>query len=200
MDATDWDRRWQKRASEGRLEPAEALTAEVAELPPGRALDLACGAGRNAVWLAERGWRVTAVDFSSVALALARELARERGVEVEWLQADLLAYEPPPAAFDLVLVLYLHLPAPQRRLVLARAAAAVAPGGTFLLLGHDVTNLGTGAPGPSDPALLYTPEAIVAELPGLRPVRAERVQRKTLVDGEEVVAVDTLVRAVPIDR
>jgi SAM-dependent methyltransferase len=197
VERQDWDRRWQKRAEEGRLAPSDRLMAEVADLPPGRALDLACGAGRNAVWLAERGWRVTAVDFSPVALGMARALAAERGVDVEWVEADLRTYQPPPGAFDLVIVLYLHLPPSDRRQVLARAATAVAPGGTFLLLGHHLANLDTGAPGPSDPAVLYRPEEIVRELPGLRAVRAERVLRPTTAeDGREVVAIDALVRAV----
>ena len=80
-------------------------------LAPGRALDLACGSGRNAVWLAEQGWTVTGVDFSDVALEQARGLAAERGVEVEWLDADLREWVPDPGAFDLVVVLYLQLPA-----------------------------------------------------------------------------------------
>jgi len=201
VESSQWDRRWRERALERRLEPAGLLVAETAELQPGRALDLACGAGRNAVWLAERGWRVTAVDFSAVALRMARELAAERGVEVEWVHADLRTYEPLRGVFDLVLVLYLHLPAIERRLVLARAAAAVAPGGTFLLLGHDLANLDTGAPGPSDPAVLYTPDDIARELPGLRIVRAERVERLVQREGVEARAIDALVRAVaPAER
>ncbi len=196
MDRGDWDRRWQKRAAEGKLHPADILVAEVAHLPAGRALDLACGAGRNAVWLAERGWRVMAVDFSPVALAMAREHAAERGVEVEWVESDLRAYEPPQRAFDLVLVLYLHVPPEERRAVLARAAGALAPGGTFLLVGHHLANLGTKAPGPSDPAVLYTPEEIAGELPGLRVIRAQRVARPVVVDDRQAVAIDALVRAV----
>ena len=198
MDRGDWDRRWERRAAEGRLHTAQILVAEVSHLPPRRALDLACGAGRNAVWLAERGWQVTAVDFSPVALAMARAHAAERGVEVEWVEADLRAYEPPAKSFDLVLVLYLHLPAQERRAVLARAARALAPGGTFLLVGHDLANLGTNAPGPSDPDVLYTPEDIVRELPDLRVIRAQRVARPVSFDDQQAVAIDALVRAVSI--
>ena len=169
--------------------------AEIEAMRPGRALDLACGAGRNAVWLAEHGWLVTAVDFSEVALAQARERARRRGVDVEWVAADLREYAPPEGAFDLVLVLYLHLPAGERRPVLSHAAAAVAPSGTLLLVGHDLANLGTGARGPSDPALLYTTEDIAAELPGLVVEKAERVTRTVETDEGAVEAVDALVRA-----
>ncbi|MER3409668.1 MAG: class I SAM-dependent methyltransferase, partial [Thermoleophilia bacterium] len=122
----------------------------------------------------------------------------ERGVEVELVEADLRAYEPPAKAFDLVLVLYLHVPAQERRAVLARAARALARGGTFLLVGHDLANLGASAPGPSDPNVLYTPEDIVRELPDLRVIRAHRVTRRVALDDGQAVAIDALVRAVSI--
>lgn len=196
MESRDWDRRWRERALKRRLEPAQLLVTEVGGLEPGRALDLACGAGRNAVWLAERGWRVTAVDFSPVALEQARELAVSRRVEVEWVLADLRTYEPLPGAFDLVLILYLHLPSRERRPLIARAAAALAPGGTLLVVGHALANLGTGAPGPSDPDVLYTPEDIAAEIPGLAVERAEQVRRPVETEQGPVEAIDALVRAV----
>ena len=119
---------------------------------------------------------MTGVDFSDVALGL----ARERRPDVDWVLADLRDYEPERAAFDLVLVLFVHLPPEERRVLLARAAAALAPGGTALVVGHDVTNLGTGAPGPSSPEVLYTPDEVARELEGLETVKAERVTR--LVD------------------
>src|SRR5215210_3552105 len=104
MDRTDWDKRYQQDGLVWSAEPNRFVAAETGPLEPARALDLACGEGRNAVWLAERGWRVTAVDFSSVALEKGRELARRRGVDVELVEADLLEYEPRPRAFELVLV------------------------------------------------------------------------------------------------
>lgn len=162
---------------------------------PGQALDLGCGAGRNAVWLAERSWNVTAVDFSQAGLAKARRLAESRGVRVEWLLADLLDYRPPADAFDLVLVLYVHLPGEERRLVLGRAAAALAPGGTLLVVGHDLSNLSEGYGGPRNPEVLFTPEDLAPELPGLVIERAERVRRPIPADGGEVEAIDALVRA-----
>jgi len=163
-------------------------------MAPGRALDLACGAGRNAVWLAERGWTVTGVDFSDVALENARRLAAERGVEVEWVEGDLLEWRP-SGEFDLVAVLYLQLPAEERRAVLARAAAAVAPGGTLLVVGHDLQNLNGGHGGPKDPAVLFTPDDVAAELPGLEIEKAERVLRPVATEDGEVQAIDALVRA-----
>jgi SAM-dependent methyltransferase len=191
-----WNRRW---SGEERVHAATAasrfLIAEVAGLPPGSALDLACGAGRNAVWLAERGWRVTAVDFSDVALGMARRLAAERRVVVEWIEADVLAWTPAPGAYDLVCVLYLQLPAAERRGALARAAAAVRPGGTLLVLGHDRLNLTEGWGGPTQPEVLFTPDDVVAEIGDLEVEKAERVRRVVADPGAAREAIDALVRA-----
>ncbi len=193
MRPEDWDRRYAEKGLLWSATPNRALVAEAADLLPGRALDLACGEGRNAIWLAELGWRVTAVDFSEVAIAKARTKAAEHAVDVVFLCADLLDYEPEIHAYDLVVVLYLQLAAAERRLVLSRAAGALAPGGTFLLVGHDATNLTDGVGGPSDPAVLYTPDDVVAELVGLEIEKAERILRD--VEGENRSAIDALVRA-----
>jgi SAM-dependent methyltransferase len=195
VEREDWNR---KHAEAGLLfgaEPNRFLVSEVEGLPPGRALDFACGAGRNAVWLAQRGWTVTGVDFSDVALEAARRLAAERGVTVELVQADLREWESGGAAFDLVAVLYLQLPAEERRLVLGRAAEAVAPGGTLLVVGHDVENLNGGHGGPKDPRVLFTPGEVASELPGLEIEKAERVLRSVETEDGEAHAIDALVRA-----
>jgi SAM-dependent methyltransferase len=193
MNKEDWNRRYTDTGLVWSAAPNRFLVAEAIELEPGRALDLACGEGRNAVWLAEQGWHVVGVDYSDVGLKKAAELAADRSVSVELVEADLLAYEPEPLRYDLVCVLYLQLPAPERRRVLGRAAAGVAPGGTFLLVGHDLTNLEHGYGGPSDPAVLLTPEEVSAELSELELVKAERVLRP--VEGAERPAIDALVRA-----
>ena len=133
------------------------------------------------------------MDYSEVAIAKAKARAERDGVRADFVCADLASYEPEAAAFDLVLVLYLHIPAAERRGVLDSAAAALAPGGTFILLGHDSTNLTDGVGGPSDPAILYTPDDIAHELPGLEIEKAERVLRD--VRGEERDAIDALVKA-----
>lgn len=189
--------RWNERYAERELvwggAPNRLFVAEVDALPPGRALDLACGQGRHALWLAERGWRVTAVDFSDVAVGQAREAAAERGLDVDVVHGDLLSWVPERTTYDLVFVLYLQLRREELRAVLAHAAAAVAPGGTFLLIAHDVLNLTEGHGGPQDVAVLTTPEAVAAALGGLEVERAERVLRD--VEGAERPAVDTLVRA-----
>ena len=196
MDSDAWDRRYEGADLLWSAEPNRMFADEVAALGPGRALDVGTGEGRNAVWLAERGWEVTGVDFSAVGLAKAGRLAAARGVKVEWVLADLLGYDPPAGAFDLVAVLYLHLPADDLGQVLRRAAEAVAPGGTLVVIGHDRSNLEEGRGGPQDPAILYTTDGVVAELGGLEVRRAERVRRPVETEEGTVHAIDTLVRAV----
>jgi SAM-dependent methyltransferase len=195
VEREDWNRKHGEAGLLFGAEPNRFLVAEVDGLEPGRALDLACGAGRNAVWLAQQAWTVTGVDFSDVALENARGLAAERGVEVDWVQADVREWEPPADAFDLIAVLYLQIPAEERRPVLARAAGAVAPGGILLVVGHDLQNLNGGYGGPKDPRVLFTPEEIAAELPGLAVEKAERVLRPVETEDGEVQAIDALVRA-----
>jgi SAM-dependent methyltransferase len=195
MSSQDWDQRYSASELVWTAEPNGFLVPEVAGLPPGRALDLGCGEGRNAIWLAEQGWQVTGVDFSQLALDKARRISVERGVVVSWIHADLTEYQPAPGAFDLVVMLYLHLPAAKRRQVLARACQALAPRGTLLVVGHDLLNLSQGHGGPQNPEVLYTPADIERELPGLMIERAERVLRAVNVDGRDVNAVDVLVRA-----
>lgn len=193
MKREDWNRRYAEIDSLWSLTPNRFLVAETEDLRPGKALDLACGEGRNAIWLAERGWQVTAVDYSEVAIEKARRRAAEEHVEVDFHVQDLLAFEPDRRAYDLVVVLYLQIPAAERRQVLAAAAEAVALGGTLLLVGHDLLNATEGVGGPSDPSVLYTPEDIVAELPGLQIEKAERVLRD--VEDADRPAIDALVRA-----
>ena len=190
-----WNRRYASDDPHSTPVPNRFLVAEVSDLPPGRALDLACGAGRNAVWLAERGWHVTAVDFSDVGLSIARELAEARGMTVDWIEADVLNWKPTANAHDLVCVLYLQLPADERRTVLRSAADAVRPGGTLLVIGHDLLNLTEGSGGPTQSDVLFTPDDIVREIGGLSIEKAERVRRPADDGGTARDAIDALVRA-----
>jgi SAM-dependent methyltransferase len=192
----EWDRRYAGSELVWTAEPNRFVEAELRDLPPGRALDIAAGEGRNAVWLAGRGWRVTAVDFSAVGLDKGRQLAAGRGVSVHWVHADVLGYQPEAGAFQLVLIAYLQLPAAELSGVLRGAVRALAPGGTLLAVGHDVDNLTEGAGGPQDPAVLYTPELITRSLDGLTVLRAGQVRRPLLGGDSGQQAVDTLVRAI----
>lgn len=196
MNREQWDERYGTEELIWKAEPNRFLVEELNALVPGKALDVACGEGRNAVWLASKGWRVTGADFSRAGLAKAQRLATDRGVEVTWVEADVVEWRPPAASFDLVVVMYLHLPAEQRRRALAHAAAALVPGGVLLVVGHDTSNLLKGTGGPQDPAVLFTPEEIVEDLSGLQIERAAQVERTVVSDTGEATAIDALVRAV----
>lgn len=196
MEAEDWDDRYAASELVWSAGPNRFVEAICRGLRPGRMIDLAAGEGRNAVWFAENGWDATAVDFSAVAVAKAEQIAAKRGVEVETVVADLVDYVPEPAGYDLVLIAYLHLVPTERALVLERAAAAVAPGGHLLVVGHDVTNIEHGYGGPSDPRVLTSPDEIVAVLGSDFVVsRAEVVDREVDTDQGHRTAKDTLVVA-----
>lgn len=205
MDARAWDERYADAELVWSATPNQFVATELADLPPGRALDLAAGEGRNALWLAGFGWRVTAVDFSLVGLDKGRALqTREengRDLHVDWVHADVLAYQPGPAPFDLTLIAYLQLPAEQRRAAVRTGFTALRPGGTLLVVGHDSSNLTEGTGGPQDPEVLFTAEEVLGDLDGERfeVLAAERVARllPPLEEGQpERCAYDALVRLV----
>ena len=176
MDASDWDSRYAAADLVWSVGPNQFVESECRELTPGRALDLAAGEGRNAIWLARRGWQATAVDFSQVALDKGRRVAGD--TELTWACADATAWTSEPV-FDLVVVAYLQLAPPERRSALRAGLASVAPGGTLLVVAHDSTNLTEGTGGPQDPAMLYTAQDVLDDLDGeeFTVDRAERVAR-----------------------
>lgn len=199
MSEARWDDRYRTSEFIWSTEPNRFLPPEVAGLEPGRALDVACGEGRNAVWLATQGWTVTGVDFSAVGLEKAAALAETKQVQGEWVKADVTSWDA-PAPFDLVIVFYLQLPEDERRAAFVRAARALAPGGTLLIVGHDLRNLTEGVGGPPDAAVLYTPDDVRRDLEasgvaGLVVERAERVDRPVDTETGPRVAIDCLVRA-----
>jgi SAM-dependent methyltransferase len=205
MDAADWDRRYASDRLVWSAGPNASVAAEAADLRPGRALDLGAGEGRNALWLAARGWQVTAVDFSWVGLDTGRALAAPED-RVDWVHADVLVHDPGTATYDLALLAYLQLAPDQRRTAVRRAFAALRVGGTFLLVAHDATNLTEGTGGPQDPTVLFTAEEVLGDLDGERfeVERAERVSRTVAADAEHRgepgrTAYDCLVRLVRTD-
>ncbi|TNC27728.1 class I SAM-dependent methyltransferase [Amycolatopsis alkalitolerans] len=132
------EKSWEERYRSTELwsgQPNAQLVAEVADLPPGTALDAGCGEGGDALWLAARGWTVTGADFATIALKRAAEHAEAAGVQVEWVHADLTSWTP-PKRFNLVTGHFLQLPPEDRAAAFARLADAVAPGGTLLIVGH----------------------------------------------------------------
>ncbi len=195
MDRHAWDDRYRDREWLWTTDANRFVVQETAGLTPGRALDLAAGEGRNAVWLAKQGWEVTAVDFSGVALGRASDLAAREGVTITTVEADLREYTPVVGAFDLVLLSYLHLPPVFFRDVLARASDSLAPGGTLVIIGHDLSNIEQGYGGPQSPEVLYTPDSLVTDLGDLEIVKAEKVDRPYEAEEGTFTAIDALVVA-----
>lgn len=205
MEAKDWDARY----STGRLwstEPNRWVVHELSGVAPGRAIDVACGEGRNAIWLAEQGWSVVAVDFSAVALERARRSAAEAEaslgpLDIEWVAADITQEGTVTSQYDLALVSYVHLEAYERTPLLRAAARTLGPEGTLLVIGHDATNLAEGHGGPQDAELLYSAKDVASDLQdmvssGVLAVdRADRVAREVDTDDGPRVAWDLLFRA-----
>lgn len=183
MDSSAWDERYAASELVWSAGPNQFVEQALRDLAPGDAVDVAAGEGRNALWLAERGWRVTAVDFSARGLAKGQQAERSRPAThlVDWVHADVLTWpglaEP---AFDLALIAYLQVPADERRTAVRRAFGALRPGGTLFLVAHDITNLVEGTGGPQDPRVLMTVEDVLGDLAGeeYAVVRAERVARE----------------------
>jgi SAM-dependent methyltransferase len=153
---------WSGNANPRLVEHAENLT-------PGTALDVGSGEGADAIWLASRGWQVTAVDISTVALERAAAHAgatapAEAAGRIQWQQADLLAWSPPAEQFDLVSAQFMHLPAEALRALHERLAAAVSPGGTLLLVGHHHTDLDGPLKRPHSPSLFFLAEEVATRL------------------------------------
>lgn len=194
MEREQWDERYAAAELVWSAEPNRYVAEELAGEPPGRALDLGTGEGRNAIWLAGQGWQVTAVDFSAAGLAKAARLADKQGVAVEWVAADLRQYQP-AETYDLVLIAYIHLPPADFTRLLSMAASALAPGGTLLVIGHDADNISRGYGGPQDPAVLHRADDVAAALPGLVIRRAGQARRPVQTGDGERVAIDTVVRA-----
>jgi len=198
MDRKDWNDRYAAQELLWGAEPNRFLAEELREVAPrGRALDLACGEGRNAIWLAKLGWVVTAVDYSKVAIERARRLAAEQHVEVEWIETDVTSFAPAAGAFQLVVIAYLHLPETSRRAVLAHAASALSLGGTLFMVGHARLNLTHGVGGPQRSELLWEPSEIRREVAalGLTVQRAEHVQRPVETAEGVKDAIDAVLRA-----
>lgn len=182
-----WDQRFSER--DWPAEPDELLVELAGPLAAGRALDVGSGPGRNSLWLAARGWAVTAVDASGVALRQATERGRSQGVTLQTVLADVATWKAPASTYDLVVLANLHLPEGELRELLRGLADALVPGGHLFVVGHDVANLGRH--GPSDPALLLTPERLAAALPAdLVAERVDRVtRRRDHGDGEDATDV-----------
>lgn len=184
MDAQGWDDRYAGTELVWSASPNMFVEEALADLSPGRALDLAAGEGRNALWLAGLGWDVTAVDFSQVGLdkGASVEARVSTGKPVTWVRADLLTWDGldgHDSSWDLVVVAYLQLPEEERQQVVRRAFGALRDGGELFWVAHDSSNLVEGTGGPQDPAVLATADDVLADLGAeeFEVIRAERVER-----------------------
>jgi len=173
-----WNQRYSAREPIWSRGPNLNLVAEIEDLRPGRVLDLGTGEGRHAIWLASKNWQVTAVDFAERGLARGREAAAALDLDIDWICADVNRFKIPADAYDLVIILYLHIPAPELSALIHRAVASLSLNGHFLYIGHDLSNIEKGQGGPQDPAVLCHPEDIVTELPGFNILTAQVRQRE----------------------
>lgn len=171
FDQEFWENLWAKtlrdQPDKVARRPPSAHLRELADLPPGRALDAGCGHGAETLWLAARGWRVTAVDFSPAALAQGRSMAEAAGSElaarIEWIEGDLATWPVQPSRYDLVVCLYVHVSGSVADMV-GRMAGGVVPGGTLLLVGHRPVDPSTGAPTAAANQVQVSVEAALAAL------------------------------------
>ena len=195
MSNAFWDDRYAKAAAAGAAvwstEPNAWIEQVTGTLPPGTAIDMAAGEGRNALWLASRGWRVTAVDFSATGLSIGRTRAAEAGLELGWVTADATTWVS-PTPVDLVVIAYLQLPAAELSSAISNAVASLAAGGTLALIGHDSENLDHGVGGPKDAAMLHDLEVVRSAAAGLDIAECRRYDRTTADGG---VAIDTILLA-----
>ena len=198
FDRDSWEQRWARVVRESpeflaQRPPNAHLVAEVADLPPGTALDAGCGHGSEAIWLASRGWQVTALDFSSTALSFGRSAAETAGVasRIDWGEVDLGSWAPPPGRFDLVSCLHVHGAGSVPEMV-ARLGSGVAPGGTLVRAGHRPIDPDTGAPTSAAGQVQVSVEEALAAL-GDDQWRVEVAEERRRTAG---TGVDAVVRAV----
>lgn len=193
----EWDKRYGGDAPVWGARPNAWVADELNGLPSGHALDLGAGEGRHALWLADRGWQVDAVDFSPVGLDRGRRSAQALGLaeRIHWHAEDATLYAPAPGSLDLVLVAYLQLPAEDLRAALSSAASGLRPGGRLLLVSHDATNPELGTGGPQDPAVLQSPAQVADWLRAVGLVVISAETRPRPVPGAVRPALDCVVLA-----
>ena len=196
-----WNQRYTEREWVWSLSPTRSLVEAVAELPTGKALDAGAGEGRNSIWLASRGWQVTAVDFSSVGVNKGRAIAEHQQVHIDWRCEDIANFLPEPGSLDLIIWVYMHIPNQRRQEIWQELLPGLAAGGHFIYIGHDPGNIGRQAGGPQDADVLASTESVVSDLRGHQIVCAEVLERPFEQDpghggNEGAVALDALVHAI----
>ena len=199
FDSEWWDEHYESAPALWSGKPNPVLVAEITDHPPGRALDVGCGEGADALWLAGRGWQVLGTDVSQVALDRAAAAVDAGGFsdQVMWVQHDLLVWTPPPRSFDLVSAQFFHLPADLRPQVYVRLADAVAPGGTFLVVAHHPSDLDTTMSRPPVEELFFTADELAELLVDEWEVQIAEARPRTAVDpdGRTIAISDTVLKA-----
>ena len=202
QDQAFWDERYRSHGQLWSGNPNAHLVTEVPELTPGTALDVGCGEGADAIWLAEHGWLVTAVDLSAVALERAASHALEVGADVAqritWLHVNVTEWTPAARSFDLVSAQFMQLSTAKRELLHRRLAESVASGGTLLIVGHHPSDMDTTVPRPRMPELFFTAADVAAGLNSREwelIVEASRERQATDPAGETVAIHDAVLRA-----
>jgi SAM-dependent methyltransferase len=199
-----WDNRYSSAGQLWSGQPNAQLVAQVADLVPGDALDAACGEGADAIWLARRGWTVTAVDVSAVALERGANAARaadgaaggDIARRITWQREDLRTWGPEADTYDLVSAQFMHFPKADLEVMHRRLAAAVRPGGTLLMVAHHPDDIHAARNG--HPDLFWYAEDIAASLdPGQWEVRVAEAAGRSAIDhdGQPVTVKDTVLRA-----
>ncbi|MCW2634456.1 MAG: putative reductase [Blastococcus sp.] len=197
LEQSEWEERYGSADAVWSGHPNPQLVAEAADLVPGTALDVGCGEGADAIWLAGRGWQVTAADFSRNALRRGASHAEAADVatRINWLHADLRVWTPPAATFDLVSAQYMHMPPEPRGVLFARLADAVAPGGTLLIVGHDLSDIEAGAHRPDMREMFFTAEEVAGALDAQRwqvVTTASRPRQGHVHEGQDITVHDAV--------
>ena len=208
MDAAGWDARYAKGqvwSSEANRFFVDAVRAHGLDRPAegAQAIDLGCGEGRNALWLAMLGWSVTGVDMSVVGVERGRAMADANDVSVDWVVADLEEWNLGAGSWYLMALVYVHWPTGKRLPFMQRVVDGLALGGHLVIVGHDRTNIEHGHGGPQNPDMLTTPDelAMLSRGAGLEVLEAREVRRPvSLEPGHGAVAVDGATTADAIDH
>jgi SAM-dependent methyltransferase len=201
FDEGAWNERYRESGRIWSGEPNPQLVAEVTGLAPGRALDVGCGEGADAIWLAQKGWDVVATDISTVALERATQHAEDTDLKaagrIEWRHVDLLSFPPEPESFELVSVQFMQLPPGPRARLFTALAASIRTGGTLLVVGHHPSDMTSGVRRPPMPDRFYTADDIarLLDTSWTVVVNEARSRRVTTPEGDEATIHDAVLLA-----
>ncbi len=197
FERPSWEERYGSPDRVWSGKPNPQLVTEAQHLTPGTALDIGCGEGADTIWLAERGWQVTGLDFSQAGLDRAAAAADAAGIadRTTWERADIRTWQP-TTSYDLISSQFMHLLDGGMPGLVARLADALNPDGTLLVVGHHPDDLHTGLRHATKPGVMFTPDDLVPALDAGRfDITAEVRQRQQVKDGESMTLHDSVVIA-----